>query len=86
MDLATLRAKLRDAVMAGTYNTPLGTISFVETTNDKGETTGGELVQQQFYVAQIKMNADGQTGVFTFLPEEMISGGAAATPEATPAK
>ncbi len=87
MQLADLRAKLRDQVLAGKYDTPLGTISFVETKNDKGETTGGELVQEQFYVAQIKMAADGQSGEFTFLSNEMISGGEmAATPEATPAQ
>jgi branched-chain amino acid transport system substrate-binding protein len=40
------------------YNTPLGAISF-----DKDH----DLIQKDFYVAQIKMNPDGATGTFTFL-------------------
>lgn len=58
LDLATLRVQLNTQILAGKYNTPLGPISF---------TPIGEIVQGQFYVAQIKMNADGKTGVFTFL-------------------
>lgn len=58
LDLATLRTELNTQILAGTYETPLGTISF---------TPEGEVVQEQFYVAQIKMNADGQTGQFTFV-------------------
>ncbi|MBX3083461.1 MAG: ABC transporter substrate-binding protein [Anaerolineae bacterium] len=85
MELADVRAKLRDQILAGTYSTPLGEISFVEAKNDKGEAVGGELVQKQFYIAQVKMNADGQTGEFVFLSVVDVGGGDA-MPEATPAQ
>jgi branched-chain amino acid transport system substrate-binding protein len=58
MDLATLRTELNKQILAGTYTTPLGDISF---------TPEGELNQKQFYVAQIKMNPDGASGVFNFI-------------------
>jgi branched-chain amino acid transport system substrate-binding protein len=53
-----LRVALNTEVHAGKYDTPLGAISF-----DKDR----ELVQKDFYVAQIKMNPDGTTGAFVFL-------------------
>ncbi len=56
-DLADLRTALNTQILAGKYNTPLGPISF-----DKD----GELQQQSFYVAQIKMK-DAKTGSFVFL-------------------
>ena len=58
LDLATQRKLLNMAVLAGGYETPLGPISFTPT---------GELVQEKYYVAQIKMNEDGQTGQFIFI-------------------
>jgi branched-chain amino acid transport system substrate-binding protein len=58
MELATLRTQLNTQVLAGSYDTPLGKISF---------TPEGEVNQEQFYVAQIKMNPDGQTGSFQFV-------------------
>jgi len=58
LDLATQRKLLNMAILAGGYDTPLGTISFTPT---------GEIVQEQYYVAQIKMNADGQSGEFVFI-------------------
>ncbi len=58
MDLATLRTELNKQLLGGTYVTPLGEISF---------TPEGEINQKQFYVAQIKMNPDGTTGVFNFV-------------------
>lgn len=67
MDLATLRAELREEIMSGKYDTPLGPISFIETTKDDGTPAGGELVQEQFYVAQIKMDPGGKTGRFVFV-------------------
>lgn len=82
LDLKTIREEIQKEILSGnTYETPLGPISFTQVTNDKGEKAGGELNQQQFYVAQIKMNADGETGKFEFL-----SGTSEATPEATPGK
>jgi branched-chain amino acid transport system substrate-binding protein len=55
MDLKTLRSELNNAVLAGTYETPLGTIAF---------DPEGEIKQQKFYVAQIKMDAGGKAGRF----------------------
>ncbi len=59
MPLEQLRTALNRQVLQGRYETPLGTISF---------TPEGEVVQTEFYVAQIKMNPDGKTGRFEFLP------------------
>ncbi len=56
--IADLRVGLNKQLLAGKYSTPLGEISF---------TKAGEIVQQDFYVAQIKMDADGTNGKFTFL-------------------
>lgn len=58
MQLPQLRDALNKQILAGTYDTPLGQISF---------TPEGEVNQKQFYVAQIKMNSDGQTGTFNFV-------------------
>lgn len=57
-DLAKLRSDLNKQALGGKYDSPLGPISF---------TPEGEIVQDQFYVAQIKMNPDGQTGKFVYL-------------------
>ncbi|MDB5046593.1 MAG: branched-chain amino acid transporter substrate-binding protein [Deinococcus sp.] len=56
-DLDELRVALNKQILAGKYNTPLGLISF-----DKD----GEVVQKDFYVAQIKMK-DAKSGSFVFL-------------------
>ncbi len=56
--LPDLRVVLNEQLLKGTYDTPLGEISF---------TPEGEIVQKDFYVAQIKMAPDGITGTFTFL-------------------
>ncbi|WP_366665091.1 ABC transporter substrate-binding protein [Microcoleus sp. bin48.metabat.b7b8b9.023] len=56
--LAELRTKLNERLLTGKYDTPLGEISF---------TPEGEINQKDFYVAQIKMNADGVNGKFEFL-------------------
>ena len=58
LSLAELRTKLRDRILAQTFDTVLGQISF---------TPEGEIIQKQFYVAQIKMDADRQNGQFAFL-------------------
>jgi branched-chain amino acid transport system substrate-binding protein len=58
MDLAQLRTALNKQILAGTYNTPLGEISF---------TPEGDINQKQFYVAQIKMSPDGASGEFAFI-------------------
>jgi branched-chain amino acid transport system substrate-binding protein len=56
--LEELRTQLNQQILAGKYNTPLGEISF---------TPEGEVIQNQFYIAQIKMDAEGKNGKFTFL-------------------
>jgi branched-chain amino acid transport system substrate-binding protein len=56
--LAQVRTALNQAVLAGQYETPLGKLAF---------DAKGEVQQEQFYVAQIKMAADGNSGQFTFL-------------------
>ncbi len=56
--LPQLRTQLNDTLLAGKYQTPLGEISF---------TPEGEIVQAKFFVAQIKMEADGNSGKFTFI-------------------
>jgi len=56
--LPQLRTQLNDTLLLGKYITPLGEISF---------TPEGEIVQKQFFVAQIKMDADGNSGKFTFI-------------------
>ncbi len=58
LSLEQLRTQLNQQVLAGTYDTPLGEIAF---------DPEGEIKQSQFYVAQIKMDADGTNGKFTFL-------------------
>jgi branched-chain amino acid transport system substrate-binding protein len=58
MSIDDLRVALNAEIHAGKYDTPLGAISF-----DKDH----DLVQKDFYVAQIKMNPDGVTGTFNFL-------------------
>ena len=56
--LPQLRNELNKQLLAGKYNTPLGEIAF---------TPVGEVVQKDFYVAQIKMDKDGNQGKFAFL-------------------
>jgi branched-chain amino acid transport system substrate-binding protein len=63
MDLAKLRTELNKQIIAGTYQTPLGEISFKPS-------PGGEIVQKDFYIAQIKMEPDGTKGAFVFLPKK----------------
>ena len=58
MSIDDLRVALNTEVHAGKYATPLGDISFDQ---------DHDLVQKDFYVAQIKMNPDGVTGKFVFV-------------------
>ncbi|MHB8626666.1 MAG: ABC transporter substrate-binding protein [Aggregatilineales bacterium] len=67
MNIADLRKALNAQIQGGTYDTPLGPISFQLVKKANGDPGGGEIVQKQSYVAQIKMNADGKTGQFVFL-------------------
>jgi branched-chain amino acid transport system substrate-binding protein len=56
--LGELRRNLNQQLLGGKYDTPLGEISF---------TPEGEVNQKEFYVARIKMEADGNNGKFEFL-------------------
>lgn len=56
--LPQLREQLNRQLLVGKYNTPLGEISF---------TPQGEVIQKDFYVAQIKMEKDGNKGKFAFI-------------------
>jgi branched-chain amino acid transport system substrate-binding protein len=58
LSLSQLRTELNKELLAGKYTTPLGDISF---------TPEGEIIQKEFYVAQIKMDKDGVNGKFDFL-------------------
>ncbi len=60
MDLATLRMELNKQLIAGTYDTPLGEISFKAS-------PGGEIIQKQSYVAQIKMDPGGTSGKWVYV-------------------
>ncbi len=62
MSVEDLRVALNKELTGLKYQTPLGEISF-----DLKPGPGGEIVQKDFYVAQIKMNPDGATGKFVFL-------------------
>ena len=55
--LPELRAELNKQILLGKYKTPLGDLAF-----DKD----GEIIQKDFYVAQIKMK-DAKTGSFVYL-------------------
>lgn len=58
LQLPQLRAELNKQLLSGKYNTPLGEISF---------TPSGEIVQKDFYVAQIKTEKDGNKSKFAFI-------------------
>jgi len=60
MDLAAQRMELNKQLIAGTYDTPLGEISFKAS-------PGGEIIQKQSYVAQIKMDQGGTSGKWVFV-------------------
>ncbi|HAZ46056.1 MAG TPA: branched-chain amino acid ABC transporter substrate-binding protein [Cyanobacteria bacterium UBA11369] len=58
MPLEQLRTELNKQLLVGKYDTPLGQISF---------TPVGDVVQSQFYVAQLKVDPDGKNGKFVSL-------------------
>lgn len=53
-----LRTDLNKQLLAGKYQSPLGEIAF---------TPEGEIIQKEFYVAQIAMSSDGNSGKFAFI-------------------
>lgn len=58
LSLSELRTQLNQEILAGTYDTPLGQIRF---------DPEGEVIQQDFYVAQVKMSPQGNQGKFEFI-------------------
>lgn len=58
MSLEQLRTELNKQLLTGKYDTPLGEITF---------TPVGEVIQKDFYVAQLKVDKDGSNGKFAFL-------------------
>lgn len=58
MPLPQLRTELNKQLLTGKYDTPLGEITF---------TPVGEVVQKDFYVAQLKVDPEGGNGKFAFL-------------------
>ena len=58
MPIRQTRLLLNKEILSGTYNTPLGKISF---------SRDGEVKQESFYVAEVQMNPDGKTGRFALL-------------------
>lgn len=56
--LSELRKELNQELLKKTYQTPLGEIAF---------TPAGDVIQKEFYVAQLKMEANGVNGKFAFL-------------------
>jgi len=59
LTVASARKALMDEILGGTYQTPLGEIRF---------TAEGEVIQKDFFVAQVRMNPDGRSGRFALLP------------------
>ena len=59
LTVAQARTALMAEILKGHYQTPLGDISF---------TPEGEVIQKQFFVAQVKMNPDGRAGRFALVP------------------
>ena len=59
LPLDQLRRNLNATLLAGSYDTPLGPLRF---------TPDGEVLQQRFYVAQVRMQPDGRGGRFQLLP------------------
>ena len=53
-----LRTDLNKQLLAGKYQSPLGEIAF---------TPEGEIIQKEFYVAQVAMSSDGNSGKFAFI-------------------
>jgi branched-chain amino acid transport system substrate-binding protein len=58
LPIERLRTSLNKQLLAGKYQSPLGEIAF---------TPEGEIIQKEFYVAQIAMTSDGNSGKFAFI-------------------
>ena len=60
------RKRLMQELLAGHYDTPLGPIHF---------RSDGEVVQERFYVAEVRMDASGRSGQFTLVREQDLPEG-----------
>ena len=61
--LGEARANLMQELLSGSYDTPLGPISF---------TADGEVVQDLSYVAEVRMQPNGRNGSFTLVRERRL--------------
>jgi branched-chain amino acid transport system substrate-binding protein len=66
VSLGQARANLMQALLHGRYDTPLGPIAF---------TPDGEVVQERFYVAEVRMQPDGRNGSFALVRERYLQEG-----------
>jgi branched-chain amino acid transport system substrate-binding protein len=64
--LGQARANLMREMLGGTYETPLGPIGF---------TPEGEVVQDRFYVAEVRMQPNGRQGRFALVRERRLREG-----------
>ena len=66
MTLGQARAALMDELLSGRYDTPLGPIGF---------SPQGEVRQDRFYVAEVRMDASGRDGRFALVRERTLPEG-----------
>jgi branched-chain amino acid transport system substrate-binding protein len=59
LNIAKARTALMAEILRGTYQTPLGEIRFNKE---------GEVIQKDFFVAQVRMDPGGKSGRFALLP------------------
>jgi len=64
--LGQARANLMQGLLKGRYDTPLGPIAF---------TPDGEVVQDRFYVAEVRMQPNGRDGRFALVRERRLKEG-----------
>jgi branched-chain amino acid transport system substrate-binding protein len=72
VSLGQARARLMDELLGGTYDTPLGLIGF---------SPEGEVLQQRFYVAEVRMAPGGRDGRFALVRERSLEQGTPQQPE-----
>jgi branched-chain amino acid transport system substrate-binding protein len=63
--LAEGRRRLMDTLLSGSYDTPLGPIRF---------RPDGEVIQDRFFVAEVRMQPDGRQGRFSLVRERASQG------------
>jgi branched-chain amino acid transport system substrate-binding protein len=63
ISLGQARARLMQELLSGTYDTPLGPIAF---------TPDGEVLQDRFYVAEVRMQPNGRDGRFALVRERRL--------------